>query len=195
VLLTYLHIPIRVQQNVSASERLVFIPFIGKVDHASDNLLQLGYIAKYNTNDYLSNNSRKLLIVRISRRPDYLPQGNWHMLEDIIEVSVGCASFKGGDNVLVLKLSKQVQCLCRRVGYKCSPIGEVHRKVFPNSHFHNITKFNVIDLLILLLRGFPRNSELEGATRHSSSGPRMCLPNCSRGIRNGRTAIIIRGRG
>jgi hypothetical protein len=66
------------------------------------------YIPKRITEAYLSKDSHELSLIRISWRPYNLLEGDGHMLKDNVEAIVSRKSFKGGDNILVLKLSKQV---------------------------------------------------------------------------------------
>jgi hypothetical protein len=103
------------------------------------------------------------------------------MLEDNVKAVVSCKSFKGGNNISVLKLSKQVQRLCSCVGYECSYMDELNGRGLPNRYFHRATEFNVVDLLVPLC-GFPRCSELKGAIRRRSDSPSLCLSCPSRGI-------------
>ncbi len=93
------------------------------------------------------------------------------MLEDNVEAVVGCESFEGGDDISVLKLSIHVQRLRGRLGCECSHMDELNGRGLSNSHFHGAAEFNVVDLLVLLPWGFPRRSELEGATRRRSDSP------------------------
>jgi hypothetical protein len=87
------------------------------------------------------------------------------MLEDNVEAVVCSESFKGGDEISVLKLSKQVKRLRGSVGCECSHMAELNGRGLSNSHFHGATELNIFDLL---LRGSPRCPELEGRTRRRS---------------------------
>jgi hypothetical protein len=57
---------------------------------------------------YLSEDGRKLSLVRVSWRSYDLLEGEGHMLEDNVEAVVGCERFKGSDDISVLKLSEKV---------------------------------------------------------------------------------------
>lgn len=116
----------------------------------------------------MSEDSRELLLVRVSWRSYDLLEGEGHMLEDNVEAVVGCESFKGGDEISVLKLSKQVKRLRGSVSCKCSHIDELNGRGLSNSHFHGATELNIIDLFVFLPRGSPRCPELEGPTRRRS---------------------------
>ncbi len=100
---------------------------------------------------YLSEDGRELLLVRISWRPYDLFKGEGHMLEDNIEAVVGCESFESSNDISVLKLSIYVQCLRGRLGGECSYIDKLYRRGLSNSHFYGAAKFNVVDILVLLL--------------------------------------------
>ncbi len=104
------------------------------------------------------------------------------MLEDDVEGVIGCESFEGSDDISVLKLSIHVQRLRGCLGWECSHMDELDGSGLPKSHFHGATEFNVVDLLVLLPRGFPRKSKLEGATRRRLDGPRQHLLSPGRGI-------------
>jgi hypothetical protein len=97
------------------------------------------------------------------------------MLEDNVEAVVGSESIKGGDDISMLKLSMHVQRLRGCLGCKCSHMDELNGRGLSNSHFHGAAEFNVVDLLVLLLRGSPRCSEGGGATRRRSDSPRWRL--------------------
>jgi hypothetical protein len=105
---------------------------------------------------YLTEDSRELSLVRISWRSYNPLEGEGYILKDNIEAAIGCKSFKGGDDISVLKLSKQVQRLCGRLDCECSHMDELNGRGLLNSHFYGAAEFNVVDLLILPLRGFPR---------------------------------------
>lgn len=90
------------------------------------------------------------------------------MLEDNIEAVGGCKSFKGSDEISVLKLSKQVKRLRGSVGCECSHMDELNGRGLSNSHFHGASELNIVDLLVLLPRGSQRCPELEGPTRRRS---------------------------
>jgi len=130
----------------------------------------------------LSEDGRELSLVRIGGRPHDLFEGKGHMLEDNIEAVVGCESFEGGDDISVLKLSIYVQRLCGRLGCECSHLDELNGRGLSNSHFHGAAEFNVIDLLVLPSRGFPRYSESEGATCRRSDSLRLHLSLLGRGV-------------
>jgi hypothetical protein len=131
---------------------------------------------------YLSEDGRELSLVRIGGRPHDLFEGEWHMLKDNVEAVVGCESVEGSDDILVLKLSIYVQRLRGRLSCEYSHMDELNGRGLPKSHFHGATQFNVVDLLVLLPRGFPRCSEPEGATRRRLDGPRERLLSPDRGI-------------
>jgi hypothetical protein len=73
------------------------------------------------------------------------------MLKDNIKAVIGCESFEGSNNILVLKLSVYMQRLRGRLSYKCSYIDELNRRGLSNSHFYKATEFNIVNLLELLL--------------------------------------------
>jgi hypothetical protein len=56
----------------------------------------------------LSEDGRELSLVRISWRSYDALKGDGHMLDDNVEVVVGRESFKSGDDIWVLKLSKHM---------------------------------------------------------------------------------------
>jgi hypothetical protein len=105
---------------------------------------------------YLTEDGRELSLVRISWRSYDPLEGEGHMLKDKIEAAVGCESLEGGDDISVLKLSKQVQRLRGRLDCECSHMDELNGRGLSNSHFHGAAEFNVVDLLVLPPRGFPR---------------------------------------
>lgn len=121
---------------------------------------------------YLAEDSGKLSFIRISWRPYDLLEGDRHMLNDNVQVVVSRESFEGGHNILVLKLSIHVQCLCSRLGFEGSHMDELYRIGLSNSYCHEAAEFNIVDLLVRLPWGFPRHPQLEGATRWRSDSPR-----------------------
>ncbi len=73
----------------------------------------------------------------------------------------------------MLKLSEQVQRLLCRLVCENSHIDELDGRGLPNSYFNLATEFNIVDLLVLLLWGFQRYSELKEAIRRRFDNPRL----------------------
>jgi hypothetical protein len=58
------------------------------------------------------------------------------MLEDNIKAVIGYESFKGSNDISVLKLSIHVQRLRSRLGCECSHMDELNKRGLSNSHCH-----------------------------------------------------------
>jgi hypothetical protein len=67
----------------------------------------------------------------------------------------------------------QVQRLRSCVSRKRSDKDKLNRRDLANRHFRWPTEFNIVDLFVLFLRGFPRGSEEEGVTRRRPERPQL----------------------
>lgn len=77
---------------------------------------------------HLFKNDCELLLVRISWQFYDLLKRDEHMLKNNVKAIVSHKSFKNSDDILMLKLSKYMQRLCKCFSWECSYMNKLNEK-------------------------------------------------------------------